>query len=114
GHFEAAADAAQKMVDLKPNLPSYSRASWLAWLHGDVPAATEYARLAIDAGGDRSDNEPQAWVIVQAAMIFWSQGDLGGADAGFDTALDRVPGYPPALVGKARVALAQGRAADAV
>jgi tetratricopeptide (TPR) repeat protein len=114
GSFQAAADAAQRMVDIKPNLPSYGRAAHLRWLQGDAPAAKQFYRLAIDAGGNSRDAEPLAWVLVQTAMIFWHEGDLEGADAGFDTALQKLEGYPPALMGKARVALARGEARRAV
>jgi tetratricopeptide (TPR) repeat protein len=114
GRFEEAAHATQTMVDLKPNLPSYSRASYLAWLQGDARAAKKFARLAIDAGGDTRNPEPLAWVLVQAATLFWNEGDYAGADAGFDRALGAVGEYPPALVGKARVAMGQGDAHRAV
>ena len=109
GRFQEAAAAAQKMVDLKPDLPSYTRASHIRWLQGDLPAAKKIARLAMDAR-DPTDPEPWAWVVVQAALIFWHEGDLAGADKGFDRALDAVADYPPALVGKARIALAKGDA----
>jgi tetratricopeptide (TPR) repeat protein len=114
GRFEEAVRATQTMVDLKPNLPSYSRASYLAWLQGDARAAKKFARLAIDAGGDTRNPEPLAWVLVQAAMLFWNEGDYAGADAGFDRALATVGEYPPALVGKARVAMAEGQSHRAV
>jgi tetratricopeptide (TPR) repeat protein len=113
GRFDEAAGATQTMVDLKPNLPSYSRASYIRWLQGDVASAKEIIRHAIDAGGDSRDTEPLAWVLVQAAMIFWHQGDYEGADAGFDRALAAFSEFPPALVGKARVALAEGHPARA-
>jgi tetratricopeptide (TPR) repeat protein len=64
-------------------------------------------KLAMDAR-DPSDPEPGAWVVVQAAMIFWHEGDYDGADKGFGQALEAVREYPPALVGKGRVALAKG------
>ena len=108
GLFDEAARAAQTMMDLKPNLPAYSRASYLRWLQGDARGAKESARLAIDAGRDTKDAEPRAWALVQAAMIFWHEGDHEGADAGFARALLAVPDYPPALVGRGRVALARG------
>jgi tetratricopeptide (TPR) repeat protein len=109
GRFDEAANAAETMVDLKPNLASYSRASYIDWLKGDVDQAIQIARLAIDAGNDRHDPEPRAWQLVQTAMIFWQKGDYAGAEAGFDLAMDRgMGGYPPALVGKARCALARG------
>jgi tetratricopeptide (TPR) repeat protein len=110
GLFDDAATAVQTMVDLKPNLPSYSRASYMRWLQGDTRAAKEIARHAIDAGGDSRDTEPLAWVLVQAGMIFWHEGDYDGADAGFDRALAAFTEFPPALVGKGRVAMARGDA----
>ena len=113
GQTKEAVASAQRMMDIKPNLPSYSRAAHLQWLHGDVAAARESIRLAIDAGTDGRDKEPRAWVIVQAAMMFWQEGDADGAEAGFDSALTWLPGFAPAQVGKARVLLGRGDGASA-
>jgi tetratricopeptide (TPR) repeat protein len=112
GDVPGAIAAAQKMVDVKPNLPSYSRASYLMWLRGDGKGALSTARLAMSAGDERSP-EPFAWVTVQAGMMFWHQGDLDGAVAGADRALDVVRDYPPALVLKARGLVGQGKPKDA-
>ncbi len=108
GRYDEATSAAQKMMDLKPSLPSYTRASYLAWLRGDEKTALENIHEAIDAGKDPKDPEPRCWVMVQAAMIFWHKGDYLGADAGFKAALKECPEYPPALVGVGRVALGLG------
>jgi tetratricopeptide (TPR) repeat protein len=109
GRYEDASIAVQKMVDLKPNLPSYSRASYLQWMRGDVGSAKQTVRAALDSGRDfKRDPEPGAWVLVQAAMMFWNEGDYEGADAGFDKALERISDYAPANVGKGRVAMARG------
>jgi tetratricopeptide (TPR) repeat protein len=108
GRYDEAIDATQKMMDLKPALPSYARASYLAWLRGDEKTALENIHGAIDAGKDPNDPEPRCWSMVQAAMIFWHKGDHVGADAGFAAALKECPDYPPALVGRGRVALGQG------
>lgn len=113
GQFDEALAAAQKMVDLKPNLPSYARAAHLSWIHGDGKSAKSIYRAALDARDPR-DPEPFAWVLTEAAMIFWHQGDIDGADAGFDKALEALPDEPSALVGKARVALAKGDAKRAI
>ena len=109
GRYGEAADAAQKMVDLKPNLPSYSRASYIQWLRNDVANAKATVRAALDSGrAAKSDPEPGAWVLVQAAMMFWHEGDYEGADAGCDKALERIGDYAPANVCKGRVAMANG------
>lgn len=109
GQFDEALTAAQKMMDLKPNLPSYARAAHLRWLQGDANAAKKIYRAAFDARDPR-DPEPFAWLLAEAALIFWHEGDIEGADKGFDKALDTFTDEPSALLGKARVALAQGNA----
>jgi tetratricopeptide (TPR) repeat protein len=83
GNVEASAAATQRMMDIKPNLPSYSRMSFLQWMSGRDNEAIAAVRVAIDAAGDKRDAEPRAWTLVQAAMIFWHRGDYEGADAGF-------------------------------
>jgi tetratricopeptide (TPR) repeat protein len=114
GDYDGAVDAAQRMMALKPNLPSYARASYLAWLRGDATTALMAIRQAIDASPmSRRDPEPRAWALTQAAQIFWHRGDYQGAEAGFVMAEQSFPGFPPALVGRGRVALSQGRARDA-
>jgi tetratricopeptide (TPR) repeat protein len=108
GRYDEAAEAVQRMVELKPNLPSYSRASHIQWLNGSVRSAKDTVRLAIDAGRDaKREPEPGAWVLVQAAMIFWHEGDYEGAEAGFDRALERLSDFAPATAGKGRVAMAR-------
>jgi tetratricopeptide (TPR) repeat protein len=114
GRYDEAAAVADKMVDLKPSLPSYSRASYLLWLHGELEQAKESARLAIESGNDPSDPEPRCYMLVQAGHIFFQQGDYQGADAGYKKALGECPGFYYALAGRGRVALAEGRARDAV
>jgi tetratricopeptide (TPR) repeat protein len=113
GDLEGAQRAAQAMTDLKPGLPGYLRVSYLQWLSGDVRSAIESARLAIDSGGDPESAEPRAWALVHAATLFWHIGDYEGADAGFEQALAVMRDYPPALVGRGRVALARGDASAA-
>ena len=110
GRFEEAAAAAQRMMDLKPSLPSYIRASHLLWLQGDVEGALESARLAIDAGGDP---EARAWARTQAALIRWHRGELARAEAELELALAECPDHPAALVARGRVALSRGDPAGA-
>jgi tetratricopeptide (TPR) repeat protein len=113
GRYADATRTTQRMVDMKPNLPSYLRASHLEWLRGDTKAALESARAAIDAGKDPKDPEPRCWALTHAAMLFWYQGDVRGADAGFQSALKDCSDYPPALVGRGRVAMANAEPARA-
>lgn len=113
GDYELASQSAQKMMDIKPNLPSYSRVANLAWLYGRVADAKRVSALAIDAGRDPTDPEPQAWQLVQTANYFWHEGDYDGAAAGVEQALKIFKEYPPALVVQAKVALAKNDAKEA-
>jgi tetratricopeptide (TPR) repeat protein len=114
GDVDGAEQATQRMLDLKPDAASYGRAAHLRWLRGDLEGAKRIFAQALKASSQAADREPYAWLLVQTAQIFWHEGDVAGADAGFKLALERVPDYAPALVGRARVAIAQKRFADAV
>ncbi|NUP08676.1 MAG: tetratricopeptide repeat protein [Polyangiaceae bacterium] len=114
GRYDEAVAVTDKMVDLKPSLPSYARASYLSFLHGEADSARQSIRLAIDAGNDPSDPEPRCYALVQAAHLFFHQGDYEGAAAGYDKALAECPEYHYALTGRGRVLLTRGDAKGAV
>src|SRR5205807_8990054 len=63
GRYDEATAAAQVMTDMRPDLSSYSRISYLRELHGDTNGAMAAMRLAIQAGPLRS--EATAWCDVQ-------------------------------------------------
>jgi tetratricopeptide (TPR) repeat protein len=107
GNRDAAIEAAQRMVDLKPGLAAYGRAAHLRYLQGDVAGAKRLYQLAIAAGDRSRDPEPRAWMIVQAALLFLAEKDYAGAEAGFGLALREIPGYAPALRGKQQLAAAR-------
>jgi tetratricopeptide (TPR) repeat protein len=69
---------------------------------------------AIHAGAAMPDREPQAWMMTQAAWVFWHEGDYEGARAGFELASKQVKDYVPALQGLGRTALATGDYANAI
>ena len=46
GRLAEAVSAYQRMVDLRPDLQSYSRVAYMRWLKGDLDGAIEVARLA--------------------------------------------------------------------
>jgi tetratricopeptide (TPR) repeat protein len=107
GQIDVASEAVQKMLDLKPNLPSYSRAGYLRWLEGDMAGAKDAMRLAFDAGRGHRDKEPSAWALVEAANLFWHEGNYEAAETGYQTAAAYFPGFAPAIAGKGKIALAK-------
>ncbi len=64
GHYDEAVDTIQTMVDLRPDLASYSRVSYLRELMGDREGALLAMEQAATAGASYAENI--AWVYVAA------------------------------------------------
>lgn len=104
GDYDAALRAHQTMLDLKPDLRSYSRGAWLRYLTGDAAGAIELGGLAIDAGSPR-DPEGRAYCLVQRADLLFRTGRYVAARADLDRALAELPGYAPAHAARAALIL---------
>jgi tetratricopeptide (TPR) repeat protein len=63
GLYTAARRTVQHLVDLKPSLPAYARASYYRELHGDLDGAVEAMRFAVSAGGS-----PESSAYVEALL----------------------------------------------
>ena len=113
GRLTEAADAYQKMIDLKPFYQSYARASHLRWLKGDLGGAIELIEKAIAAASPR-DPESIAWAYTRLAGYELQRGRLVDAERAADSALSYQPDYAAALLMRGRVFLAMKKAADAV
>src|SRR5213592_4088610 len=59
GQYDDAVQTFQQMVDLRPDLSSYSRVSYARELHGDVEGAIEAMQKAVEAGSPAAENT--AW-----------------------------------------------------
>ncbi len=107
GRYDAALDSIQRLVDQKPGLAAYARASYYRELSGDREGAIEAMRLALSAGGAP---ESVAYVEVLLGDLELARGHVGASRDAYRAALAAVPNYPQGLVGLARVALAGGDA----
>lgn len=105
GEYAAAVEAAQKMVDLRPDTSSYSRVSYLRWLHGDTKGAIEAMRLAAQSASPQ-DPERMAWCHVQLGDALLNSGKTREAEREFDRALFIFPNYGMAFAAKARARIA--------
>ena len=106
GRYGEAERELQRMVDLKPNLPAYARVSYFRELTGDLDGAAEALRLAIAAGGPVPENV--AYVQSLLGSLELARGRTAGARRAFAAALAAMPGYAPALAGRARLAALGG------
>jgi len=112
GRYGQAFRAFQRMVDLKPGLASYARASYARELQGDLPGAIAAMRLAAaSAAGDR---EGYAWAAVQLGKLLWQRGDADAAARQYRSALAVFPGYVYALDALVPVEAARGRLRAAI
>ena len=112
GQYDAAVAAIQKMVNLRPDLSSYSRVSYIRELMGDVQGAIEAMKLAVTAGGPALENTN--WCRVQLGFLYFNSGLLGGAELEFQKTLAITADYAPALFGIARVRASQGKPDEAI
>jgi len=112
GRYAAAARALQRMIDLKPNLPSYARVSYFRELHGDLGGAVSAMRLAVSAGGGAPENIAYAQTLLGGLEAM--RGRVGAARTAYGTALQSFPRFLPAEGGLGRLDAAQGRLGPAI
>ena len=113
GKLTDAVDAYQRMMDQKPGPQVYSRAAHLRWLTGDLAGAIAVMQMATGVGGFH-DPEAAAWAHVRLALYEWQAGRVSRASNHLEVALALQPEYPPALLTRGRMWLADGNAAAAV
>lgn len=113
GDYERAVDAAQKMVDLRPDTASYSRVSYLRSLHGDTKGAIDAMKMAAEAANPKNP-ESVAWCRVHLGDELMNDGKLKEAEHEYDYALYSFPEYHLALAAKARARYAAGDTENAV
>ena len=113
GKLDEAVAAYQSMVNLRPDLESYSRVAHIRWLKGDADGAMEAMQLAVSASSPR-DPEASAWVNTKFAGLQFMTGNNDGAESSATAALTIRPNYPPALLLRGRMLLAQDQPEAAV
>jgi tetratricopeptide (TPR) repeat protein len=111
GRYPLALRAAQRMVDLKPAVPSYTRVSYLYELRGDLRGARFAMRRALAVAYSDDD---KAFALFELGELAWNAGDLDRAGRLYRRGLALDPSYVPLLYGTAKVEAAQGEAEHAV
>jgi len=105
GNYDSALVNADRMESVRPDIRSYSRISYLREIHGDYPGAIEAMLMAVNAGGQ--GDETTEWTRIHLGRLYENTGDLKSAKMHYTIALDERPGYPFALAGLARIAVAE-------
>jgi len=106
GDAGKATDAIQHMLDLRPGLPAYARASYDLELHGRTDEATDLMRRALAAATDPHDI---AFCRNQIGDLAWQHGDLDGARREYTAGLAADPASIALRRGMAQVDAASGK-----
>src|SRR3954469_17339740 len=105
GNYKDAVADADKMLSIRPDIRSYSRASYLREIYGDYTGAIDAMKMAVDAGAP--GDETTEWSRVQLGHLYENTGDTLSAKMHYTIALQERPGYAYALAGLARIAIAE-------
>jgi tetratricopeptide (TPR) repeat protein len=113
GRLDEAVVSYQKMINLRPDLQSYTRVANIRWLKGDVQGATEVMQMAVTAGSPR-EAEPTAWAYTRLGIYELQAANTEAAAKSAGIALQFAENYAAALLLRGRILLAQGKAVEAI
>lgn len=101
GNYDDAVKDCDSMMNIKPDLRAYSRASYLRQIYGQNAGAIEAMKMAVDAG--LPGNESTEWARTTLGDLYLNFGNLDSASLMYRSSLVYRPDYPFALIGLARV-----------
>ncbi len=101
GNYDEAVKDCDKMISIRPDLRSYSRASYLRQIYGQNAGATEAMKMAVEAGMPGAENTE--WARTNLADLYANTGNLDSASTLYRTTLLYRPNYPYAFMGLAKI-----------
>jgi tetratricopeptide (TPR) repeat protein len=113
GRLAEAVGAYQQMADIRPDLQAYARVAHVRWLTGDLDGAIAMLQAAANASSP-NDPDSAAWINSRLASLQLQSGDIDAARRRCAEALALCPDYPPALLLRGKMALAQQDSAAAI
>jgi tetratricopeptide (TPR) repeat protein len=111
GDYPAAARAAQKMLDLQPGVPAFTRASYHFEVGGDIAKARWALNQALSQANAPSDI---AYCRYYLGELAFNEGDPRAALHQYELGLTADPGADALLAGRAKAEAALGRWTAAV
>lgn len=113
GRYDEALAATQMMVNLRPDLASYSRVSYQRELHGQIDGALTAMEQAFSASvGSPTENREYLRVLIGDLLLM--TGDLDGAEQIYVASLQASPDFVWALNGLATVRAFRGDFDEAI
>lgn len=112
GHYDAAVKACDQMLAIRPDLRSYSRASYMRQIYGDNRGSIDAMKMAVEAG--IPGVEQTEWARVNLGDLYLNIGNADSASLLYRTSLVYRPNYPFAQMGMARVARARNNYDEAI
>ncbi|WP_279346123.1 lipopolysaccharide assembly protein LapB [Streptomyces sp. AP-93] len=111
GDYKAAEKAMERLVDLRPGLAAFMKASQV---YRDRGWREDAAMSMEHAGGAAKAPAEKAYVLFRLGELAWERGDEAEALKQYEAALRTDPAQAQALGGRARVLAALGRGGEAV
>jgi len=112
GNYDEAVKMCDQMVNLRPDIRSYSRISYLREIYGDIPGAISAMKLAVSAG--YNGLEQTEWCRVVLGQLYEQTGSADSAKYCYDLANYNRTDYPFALAGLARIEKSTGNYQSAI
>ena len=112
GKYPEAVKTCDQMINLRPDIRSYSRVSYLRQIYGDIPGAIEAMKMAVEAGGPGA--ESTEWARIILGDLFLASGDLQSAEANYKIALEYRKDYPYAYAALGRIEKAKKNYDEAI
>ena len=112
GRYAAARAAIERLLRQRPDLASYSRASYYLELHGRTAAARRALVQATQAGAPSGENT--AWAYLYLGNLEFNHGRYAAAATNYRIALHTYPGFVHARAAQAKLAAARGQYGRAI
>jgi tetratricopeptide (TPR) repeat protein len=112
GHYAEAVKYCDMMIQLRPDIRSYSRVSYLRQIHGDNQGAIEAMKMAVESGLPGAESTEWARIVLGDLLLM--TGDLKNAEICYSTADGLRNNYAYAKAGMGRLEKAKKNYAAAI